>query len=228
MLDDRAPCAAAAGVKKVTDRVSVIDAGTNVVVLSGGDGLLIVDTGAPKSSDKLTAALKGIAANAKVDTVFNTHYHNCAGNLAIKRATGCKIHGPAADAQEDPHAPGDRREGPDREEHRPRRPLDAGPGDLVTHAPDVVPRHDDQRQARDDDRDGEHAAGEGTLEASMVKAYVCKAAEWVTREAVQIHGGMGYMREMGIETTYRDARIVRIYEGTSEIQRNIIARGLGL
>src|SRR5215472_15183948 len=66
---------AAAGVKKVTDRVSVIDAGTNVVVLSGGDGLLIVDTGAPKSGDKLTAALKGIAANAKVDTVFNTHYH---------------------------------------------------------------------------------------------------------------------------------------------------------
>ena len=58
---------AAAGVKKVTDRVSVIDAGTNVVVLSGGDGLLLVDTGAPKSGDKLTAALKGIAANAKVD-----------------------------------------------------------------------------------------------------------------------------------------------------------------
>jgi len=64
---------AAAGLKKVTDRVSVIDAGTNVVVLSGGDGLLIVDTGAPKSGDRLTAALKSIAANAKVDTVFNTH-----------------------------------------------------------------------------------------------------------------------------------------------------------
>jgi len=43
------------------------------------------------------------------------------------------------------------------------------------------------------------------------------------REAMQIHGGMGYMREAGIETTFRDARIVRIYEGTSEIQRNIIA-----
>ena len=62
---------AAAGVKKVTDRVSVIDAGTNVVVLSGGDGLLLVDTGASKSGDKLAAALKGIAANSKV-TPFST------------------------------------------------------------------------------------------------------------------------------------------------------------
>jgi len=44
--------------------------------------------------------------------------------------------------------------------------------------------------------------------------------------AVQIHGGMGYMREMGIETVYRDARITRIYEGSSEIQRNIIAAQL--
>ena len=39
---------------------------------------------------------------------------------------------------------------------------------------------------------------------------------------MQIHGGMGYMRDAGIETTFRDARIVRIYEGSSEIQRNII------
>ena len=39
------------------------------------------------------------------------------------------------------------------------------------------------------------AKGEGTLEASMVKAYVCRAAEWVTREAMQIHGGMGYAEE---------------------------------
>jgi glyoxylase-like metal-dependent hydrolase (beta-lactamase superfamily II) len=83
---------AAAGVKKVTDRVSVIDAGTNVVVLSGGDGLLIVDTGAPKSGDKLTAALKSIAANAKVDTVFNTHYHvDQTGNNELFSMAGAKI-----------------------------------------------------------------------------------------------------------------------------------------
>ena len=83
---------AAAGVKKVTDRVSVIDAGTNVVVLSGGDGLLIVDTGAPKSGDKLTAALKGIAANAKVDTVFNTHYHvDQTSNNELFSMAGAKI-----------------------------------------------------------------------------------------------------------------------------------------
>ena len=83
---------AAAGVKKVTDRVSVIDAGTNVVVLSGGDGLLIVDTGVPKSGDKLTAALRGIAANAKVDTVFNTHYHvDQTSNNELFSMAGAKI-----------------------------------------------------------------------------------------------------------------------------------------
>ncbi len=63
----------------------------------------------------------------------------------------------------------------------------------------------------------------GTLEAAMAKLYATEALGKVVDAAVQIHGGMGYMRDAGIETTYRDARIVRIYEGTSEIQRNIIA-----
>ena len=63
----------------------------------------------------------------------------------------------------------------------------------------------------------------GTLEAAMAKLYATETLGKVVDAAVQIHGGMGYMREAGIETTYRDARIVRIYEGTSEIQRNIIA-----
>jgi acyl-CoA dehydrogenase len=66
----------------------------------------------------------------------------------------------------------------------------------------------------------------GTLEAAMAKLYATEALGKVVDAAVQIHGGMGYMREAGIETTYRDARIVRIYEGTSEIQRNIIAAQL--
>jgi acyl-CoA dehydrogenase len=63
----------------------------------------------------------------------------------------------------------------------------------------------------------------GTMEASAAKLFSTEALAKVVDCAVQIHGGMGYMREMGIETTFRDARIVRIYEGTSEIQRNIIA-----
>jgi acyl-CoA dehydrogenase len=63
----------------------------------------------------------------------------------------------------------------------------------------------------------------GTMEASAAKLFSTEALGRVVDAAVQIHGGMGYMRELGIETTYRDARIVRIYEGTSEIQRNIIA-----
>jgi acyl-CoA dehydrogenase len=63
----------------------------------------------------------------------------------------------------------------------------------------------------------------GTMEASAAKLFATEALARVVDAAVQIHGGMGYMREAGIETTYRDARIVRIYEGSSEIQRNIIA-----
>lgn len=63
----------------------------------------------------------------------------------------------------------------------------------------------------------------GTMEASTAKLYATEALGRVVDAAVQIHGGMGYMREAEIETTFRDARIVRIYEGTSEIQRNIIA-----
>jgi len=66
----------------------------------------------------------------------------------------------------------------------------------------------------------------GTLEASAAKLYATEALGKVVDSAVQIHGGMGYMREAGIETMYRDARISRIYEGSSEIQRNIIAAQL--
>ncbi|HET9665001.1 MAG TPA: acyl-CoA dehydrogenase family protein [Burkholderiales bacterium] len=66
----------------------------------------------------------------------------------------------------------------------------------------------------------------GTMEASAAKLFSTEALARVVDGAVQIHGGMGYMREAGIETVYRDARIVRIYEGTSEIQRNIIAAQL--
>jgi acyl-CoA dehydrogenase len=71
------------------------------------------------------------------------------------------------------------------------------------------------------------ARGErGTLEAAMAKLHATESLGKVVDAAVQIHGGMGYMREAGIETVYRDARITRIYEGTSEIQRNIIAAQL--
>ncbi len=71
------------------------------------------------------------------------------------------------------------------------------------------------------------AAGEGTREASMVKAYVCKAAEWVTREAQQIHGGMGYAEEYDVSRYFVDARVLSIFEGADEVLcLKVIARRL--
>lgn len=63
-------------------------------------------------------------------------------------------------------------------------------------------------------------------EAAIVKTFGSEVYNRVADLAVQIHGGMGYMRECEVERYYRDARVARIYEGTSEIQRNIIAAQL--
>lgn len=63
-----------------------------------------------------------------------------------------------------------------------------------------------------------------TLEASMAKLYASETAMFVTHAAVQIHGGMGYSKELPIERYFRDAKITEIYEGTSEIQRMVISR----
>ncbi|MCU1452157.1 MAG: putative acyl-CoA dehydrogenase [Acidimicrobiales bacterium] len=71
------------------------------------------------------------------------------------------------------------------------------------------------------------AKGEGAMEASMVKAYVCKAAEWVTREAMQIHGGMGYAEEYDVSRYFVDARVLSIFEGADEtLCLKVIARKL--
>jgi alkylation response protein AidB-like acyl-CoA dehydrogenase len=63
-----------------------------------------------------------------------------------------------------------------------------------------------------------------TLEASIAKLFASETAMFVTHAAVQIHGGMGYSRELPIERYFRDAKITEIYEGTSEIQRLVISR----
>lgn len=71
--------------------------------------------------------------------------------------------------------------------------------------------------------------GRYTTEASMAKLFASETAMFVTHAAVQIHGGMGYSKELPIERYFRDAKITEIYEGTSEIQRLVIARNeLGL
>jgi alkylation response protein AidB-like acyl-CoA dehydrogenase len=63
-----------------------------------------------------------------------------------------------------------------------------------------------------------------SLEASMAKLFASETATFVVDETVQIHGGMGYSKELPVERYYRDAKITQIYEGTSEIQRIVIAR----
>jgi (2S)-methylsuccinyl-CoA dehydrogenase len=68
---------------------------------------------------------------------------------------------------------------------------------------------------------------EGQLEASMVKMYACRAAEWVTREAQQIHGGMGYAEEYAVSRYFVDARVLSIFEGAEEIlSLKVISRRL--
>jgi alkylation response protein AidB-like acyl-CoA dehydrogenase len=68
------------------------------------------------------------------------------------------------------------------------------------------------------------SGGRYTLNASMAKLFASEAAMFITHQAVQIHGGMGYSKELPVERYFRDAKITEIYEGTSEIQRMVISR----
>jgi alkylation response protein AidB-like acyl-CoA dehydrogenase len=63
-------------------------------------------------------------------------------------------------------------------------------------------------------------------EAAMAKLYASEAANRIVNQAVQIHGGYGYMKEYAVERYFRDARVTEIYEGTSEAQRIVISRHL--
>ena len=63
-----------------------------------------------------------------------------------------------------------------------------------------------------------------TLNSSIAKLYASETAMFVTHQALQIHGGMGYSKELPLERYFRDAKITEIYEGTSEIQRMVIGR----
>jgi cyclase len=81
------------GVRKLTNTLTLLDGGgSNVVALSSAAGVLLVDTGAPNSADRLMTALKGLGGNAAVHTVFNTHYHLAqTGNNEVCAAAGAKI-----------------------------------------------------------------------------------------------------------------------------------------
>ncbi|CAM0998305.1 Acyl-CoA dehydrogenase [Rhodanobacter sp. Root179] len=72
--------------------------------------------------------------------------------------------------------------------------------------------------------EAEKNGGRFGTEAAVAKLVASEAAMWISHQAVQIHGGMGYSKEMPLERYFRDAKITEIYEGTSEIQRMVIAR----
>ena len=65
-----------------------------------------------------------------------------------------------------------------------------------------------------------------TREAAEAKLYATESATHVTHQAIQVHGGYGYVKEYAVERYYRDVRVMELYEGTSEIQRLVIARSL--
>jgi alkylation response protein AidB-like acyl-CoA dehydrogenase len=61
-------------------------------------------------------------------------------------------------------------------------------------------------------------------ESAMAKLVASEVAMWVTTKAIQVHGGIGYMKDLPVERYFRDAKLLEIGEGTSEIQRTVIAR----
>jgi (2S)-methylsuccinyl-CoA dehydrogenase len=70
-------------------------------------------------------------------------------------------------------------------------------------------------------------SGEGQIQASLVKLFTCRCAEWVTREAMQIHGGMGYAEESAVSRYFVDARVLSIFEGAEEtLALKVVAREL--
>lgn len=79
--------------QRLTEKLTILDGGgANVVAFNAGDGLILVDGGAPKSSDKVIASLNSFAPGAKVHTLFNTHYHlDQTGNNEVFAAAGAKI-----------------------------------------------------------------------------------------------------------------------------------------
>ncbi len=79
--------------RRLNEKLAVVDGGgSNILVFSAGDGLLLVDSGAPKSGEQVMAALKNLSSEAKVHTLFNTHYHlDQTANNELFAQTGAKI-----------------------------------------------------------------------------------------------------------------------------------------
>ena len=70
-------------------------------------------------------------------------------------------------------------------------------------------------------------SGKGQVEASLVKLFACKASEWIAREGMQIHGGMGYAEETAASRYWLDARVLPIFEGTEEtLALKVVGRSL--
>jgi alkylation response protein AidB-like acyl-CoA dehydrogenase len=81
---------------------------------------------------------------------------------------------------------------------------------------------------KDEHHAGRRSAADVRQAAAIAKLYSTEAAVTAARVATQVHGGNGFMEEYPVARFYRDAKILEIGEGTSEVQRMVVARGLGL
>lgn len=206
---------------------------------SSGDSLgisaFVIDTGEPGFTVGKTEPKLGIRASATCEIELDD-YVVPAENLIGKEGEGFKIAltvldagrvGVAAQAVGIAQAAYDAAVAYSRERHAFGAPIGSFQA-IQGKIADMKMRIDASRllvlRAAWSKQEAKKTGARNTLNASIAKLYASETAMFVTHQALQIHGGMGYSKELPLERYFRDAKITEIYEGTSEIQRMVIGR----